>query len=176
MNNDRSIYTLHRKCRRIPRRLTICLLGLGLSAGGIVEGTAQTATTRNIILAQNEPPETIVPGVSPAKDLAVRSNCDRVAAGKPLAVFSWTNDEGYKGRQKIEITPYRTGFKSRKTENLGELVGGKTGFEWGGGEAGINYYWRVLTLMDVGWVASENARYEVPTCPVDFERPKETTK
>ena len=42
-------------------------------------------------------------------------------------------------------------------------------------EPGVNYYWRVLTRTDGGWVPSAVARVEAPTCPVDsvVERDKD---
>lgn len=126
-------------------------------------------------IAQNEERVITGPGLPPAKDLKVRADCDRVNAGLPLAVFSWTSPDEYKGTQRVEITPYRTGFASKNFQAIGELEDKQKTFEWSGGEAGGNYYWRVLTRTPDGWVASETARYEVPTCPVDFERSKRTS-
>lgn len=109
-------------------------------------------------------------------DLKVEANCDRVKAGQSRVVFSWVKSEKTEGKQRIDITPYRTGFSSEKYETVGELKPEQNSFEWSGGEPGINYFWRVLTLGPNGWVESDTARYEAPTCPVDFERPQAPPK
>lgn len=145
---------------------------------GTIGASATTPQTpgQEFRIAQNEERILTEPGLPSANDLEVRANCDRVNAGLPLAVFSWTAADGYKSRQRVEITPYRTGFAAKSYEAIGELEDNQKTLEWGGGEAGINYYWRVLTRTPDGWVASDTARYEVPTCPVDFERPKKISK
>ena len=130
-------------------------------------GSFQIAQSEQRILTDSDVPA--------ARELSVRADCDRVNAGLPLAVFSWTPPDEYDGRQRIDITPYRNGFASDDLESI-RLEAKQTTLEWSGGEAGINYYWRVLTRTPDGWVASTIARYEVPTCPVDFERSEQPPK
>ena len=124
--------------------------------------------------AQKDEPVLTGPCLPRAQDLEVRATCDRVEVGRPLAVFNWTLAQGVVCTQRVDVTPFRTGFKSRNFTTIGELKADQNTLEWCGGEAGINYYWRVLTRTPDGWSASEIGRYEVPTCPVDFEKPQKT--
>jgi hypothetical protein len=116
------------------------------------------------------------PSLPSATNLTVRADCDRLNLGLPLAVFSWASAADRRGEQKVEITPFRNGFSLRKAEVIGEVPPDQATLQWRGGEAGINYYWRVLTRTSDGWVASRTARYEVPTCPVDYERSTDAPK
>jgi hypothetical protein len=127
-------------------------------------------------IAQNEERILDDPSLPPATDLTVRADCDRLNLGLPLAVFSWASTAGDRGEKRVEITPFRNGFSLRRAEVIGEVPPEQATLQWRGGEAGINYYWRVLTRTSDGWVASRIARYEVPTCPVDYERSTDTPR
>lgn len=126
-------------------------------------------------LAQYEERISDDPSLPAASNLTVRSDCDQTDIGRPLAAFSWT-PAGRLGQQRVEITPFRNGFSLRRVEVIGEVAPDRATLQWRGGEAGINYYWRVLTRTPDGWVASRAARYEVPTCPVDYERSADTPR
>lgn len=152
----------------MKRLLTIAAVAL-LPAGLVAQPAASEQPGGSFQIAQNEDRILTDSNVPAARELSVRADCDRVNAGLPLAVFSWASPEEYDGRQRIQITPYRNGFATDLFEAIA-LEAKQTTVEWSGGEAGINYYWRVLTRTPDGWVASTIARYEVPTCPVDFER------
>ena len=125
-------------------------------------------------IAQNEERILDDPSLPSATNLTVRADCDRLNLGLPLAVFSWAPAAGGRGEERVEITPFRNGFSLRRAEVIGEVRPERATLQWRGGEAGINYYWRVLTRTADGWVASRIARYEVPTCPVDYERSTDT--
>jgi hypothetical protein len=92
-----------------------------------------------------------------------------------VARFTWTVAHTAGTRQRIDITSFRDGFqKAERYETVVQLSGRASSAEWKGGDPGVNYYWRVLTLTPQGWVPSEIARYEAPICPVDFvqEQPR----
>ena len=146
-----------------------------LLAGPLAQPATAEQPDGSFQIAQNEERVLADSNVPAARELSVRADCDRVNAGLPLAVFSWAPPDEYDGRQRIDITPYRNGFASDDFESI-RLEAKQTILEWSGGEAGINYYWRVLTRTPDGWVASTIARYEVPTCPVDFERSEQPPK
>lgn len=46
---------------------------------------------------------------------------------------------------------------------------GTTSMKVEGLEAGLNYFWRVLTLYDGKWVPSDIVSCEAPVCPADIE-------
>lgn len=146
----------------VVSRLLLYVVALCLSVPALAQQSQQPASS--------DPIRQTNPALA-ASALQVHGDCDRVNAGLPLARFSWTAAKGYSSRQRVDITPYRGGFDSGKFQTIGVTKGKNPILVWRGGEAGINYYWRVLTATPAGWVASETARYEVPTCPVDFETP-----
>jgi len=79
-------------------------------------------------------------------------------------------------RQRVETTAFRGGFDNKQSQIIATLKPTDTHVEWRGGNSGINYYWRVMSEYNKGWVASRNARYSVPICPVDFEAPVDVAK
>lgn len=151
---------------------TSLVLGLaaGLALGGEQLPLAAEAPTQ---LAQAE--QTILPeGDTPAAgDLEASGLCDPVRPGESVARFHWSPAPDREGRQRVDITAFRDGFERRNFETIAELPASQQSVEWRGAEAGINYYWRVLTLTQAGWRPSAVARFEAPTCPVDFERSDE---
>jgi hypothetical protein len=106
-----------------------------------------------------------------AENLSVEARCDPVYPGEHLAIFRWSPGGERDSRQRVDLTSFRGGFETAQFETVALLPGSQPSVDWRGGEAGINYYWRVLTLTPNGWVPSATARYEAPTCPVDFEQP-----
>ncbi len=108
-------------------------------------------------------------GPSSATKLQVTAECSRTEPGTRVARFTWTVARTAGSKQRIDITPLRDGFrKAQKYETAVRVSGRASSAEWKGGDPGVNYYWRVLTLTPQGWVPSEIARYEAPICPVDF--------
>jgi hypothetical protein len=134
-------------------------------ASGLSLAAAQSA----IQLAQAELP--ILPESSePAAELLeVTADCDAMQPGGATVVFRWAAAPSRDTRQRIDVTKFRNGFESRDLESIAEVPTSQQSLEWRGMEAGVNYYWRVLTLTPDGWVTSAVGRFEAPTCPVDFE-------
>ena len=61
-------------------------------------------------------------------------------------------------------------FRDGEFEAITELPEKASSYEWDAGEPGINYYWRVVSLINGESFVSEVARAEAAICPVD-ERP-----
>jgi hypothetical protein len=108
------------------------------------------------------PPET--PGAAVA--LIAGAECSRLEPGKGLLVMSWAH-RGEGGEQRIDITAFPDGFERLRYQTTHNLPPDQTAAVLERPEPGINYFWRVLTQTEGGWVTSEVARADAPTCPVD---------
>lgn len=149
----------------MPRTLLLLCLAFLVSGVGPLQTLAATPQ-----LAQAEP-KVLPEDASPAAGrLEVTARCDPLRPGESVALFSWSPVPGRENRQRLDVTAFRTGFADGDFETVAELPASQQSVEWRRAEAGINYYWRVLTLTDAGWVPSAVARFEAPTCPVDYER------
>ena len=110
------------------------------------------------------------PGTSSAaSNLNVSAECASIQPGESVATFHWTPVPDRERRQRVDVTKFRDGFERKAFETIAVLPAAQASVEWRGSEAGINYYWRVLTFTADGWGPSAVARFEAPTCPVDFE-------
>jgi hypothetical protein len=102
-----------------------------------------------------------------ASDLGADAAC---AGPKPFTRLSrlrWTAP-GQPAAARVDFTAFRDGFAKRRFMSTRELPKDTAEIALADLEPGINYYWRVLIRSGGGWIPSQVARFEAPTCPVDF--------
>jgi hypothetical protein len=87
--------------------------------------------------------------------------------GSRVAKFAWEMAAEPGEAQRLDLTMFRDGFERGEFETIAQLSGTQSAADSDKGDAGVNYYWRVLTLNPAGWVPSDTARYQAPICPVD---------
>lgn len=87
----------------------------------------------------------------------------RVGIGR----LSWQPADLPGSQHRVDMTGFRDGFQTGNFVIIGPLAPDQFEIELDSGEPGINYYWRVLTLTEDGWVPSEIKRLPWPICPVD---------
>lgn len=148
-----------------PFCLALVLAGAAAAPAHAAAAAPQLAQAEQRVLPEGEAPA--------ARQLEVTARCDPLRPGESVALFAWSPVPGPEHRQRLDLTAFRSGFPDGDFETIAELPASQQSVEWRGAEAGINYYWRVLTLSDDGWVPSAVARFEAPTCPVDYERPQD---
>jgi len=146
-------------------------LFIGATAALICTGSAGSLAAQYPIRIAQAEQNILLQGRFPtASDLEVTADCAPTQPGETVATFSWSSVPDRDSKQRVDITEFRNGFAGRDFETIAELPASQQTIEWHEAEAGINYYWRVLTLTPEGWMPSAVARFEAPTCPVDFER------
>jgi hypothetical protein len=123
-----------------------------------------------LVLAQEQPEEEpILPFEKEraALNLEAECICSRSEPGLPVATLSWAPAREPGEQQRVDITGFRDGFENRDYDVIARLSGKESTTEWSEGKSGVNYYWRVLTATDEGWITSATARVEISICPVD---------
>ena len=121
------------------------------------------------------------PGSAPAaSELAAAAQCHPAKRRASLVSLRWQpSAAGQDGEaseqggapslaQRVELTKFRDGFSTGRLEATRRLESAIEAVAVDSPETGINYYWRVLTLNEQGWVASAVGRFEVPICPWDL--------
>ncbi len=159
-----------------PINLLLVALFLWTAGSHAAEVSRTVGTGPPYRVVQAEPPILPPGGPGAATDLQVEARCSDMKLRTAIAKFSWAAAQSPGTRQRVDITMFREGFRDGKFETVALLPLRQSSVEWEEGEAGINYYWRVLTLTSQGWVPSETARYQAPVCPADMqpeaERPR----
>ena len=129
---------------------------------------AQASSSTAFQLAQVQEP-ILPPGETEfVRDLFAEARCSDTDLGKGVARFSWSVVKQIGDKYRVDATMFRDGFQRGEFETLGTFRADQRSLEWVGGSAGVNYYWRVLVQTPAGWLPSQVARFEAPTCPVDF--------
>ena len=113
-----------------------------------------------------------VPVLSPdgprgASDLSARPDCVDGEAGRGVVRLSWRPAAEQGVEQRVIATIYRDGFERPAFEASGALDKGRVSFDLYRLHGQAIHFWKVLTRHADGWVPSEVARFEGPTCPVD---------
>jgi hypothetical protein len=106
---------------------------------------------------------------SMAVGLEAKTECSRTELRKGVAKLSWKVAATPGIAQRVDVSIYRDGFETGKFETVGSLPPSQASLAWERLDPGIIHYYRVLTLHTHGWVASETASFEGPTCVADFQ-------
>jgi hypothetical protein len=109
-------------------------------------------------------------GPGAARNLLADARCDPVKL-TAIAQLSWKSASPPAGQQRVDLTMFRDGFDKGKFTTLGPLPPDQSQVQITSGEPGINYYWRVLTLTESGWVPSKTERLPWPSCPTNTRSP-----
>jgi hypothetical protein len=113
-------------------------------------------------LALAEDPVLDPGGPGAASNLKATCSCSP-ETGEPVASLSWDPAQNPGSEQRIEVTIYDWDRADRSSA----LAADATSFEWTGLHGQAIHEWRVLTLQPEGWVPSNKASFEGPTCTRD---------
>ncbi len=155
---------MQRRIQTALRFLTVAL---------VVGASASWAETETPSFRTAEEPDLTIEfraeaGSLAARDLRVSSECDRDRQRAAQVNLAWAaNRAAALDAQRIDITKFREGFTSGSFETTGAMDAAAQEVMVQSPEPGINYYWRVLSRTEDGWVSSPVGRFEVPICPLD---------
>ena len=108
-------------------------------------------------------------GPGAATDLEADAACTETAARTWSATLTWSVASPPGSEQRVAITTHKNGFERADAELIGPLPPDQNSLLLEQRQAQGNHYWRVLTLHDNGWVASDTALFVGPTCAADFQ-------
>lgn len=120
------------------------------------------------------PPDvTFLPPGGPraATGLQATVECSVDDPSQGIARLSWSVAASPGSEQRVAVTLFKDGFETGQFEITGALPPDQSSFDWTGLHGQAIHLWRVLTLHPEGWVPSETASFEAPTCAVDFGPP-----
>ena len=98
-----------------------------------------------------------------ASSLDSRVYCSEDEPGKGSADLTWVPATKRGQEQKLQVTIYRNGFDSGDFKLSESLPPGKSSYTWSPQGQAV-HQWRVLTRHPDGWIPSETARFEGPSC------------
>jgi hypothetical protein len=136
--------------------------------GGIYPADGAAPSTTG--LQENQSPILRPGGPSAATHLKAEARCDFQKRGG-TGWLSWQSADLPGSQQRLDITGFRDGFQTGNFTIVGPLAPNQSEVKLDSGEPGINYYWRVLTLTEDGWVPSETERLPWPICPMHNRSP-----
>lgn len=102
-------------------------------------------------------------GQRAASDLESRTGCSDDEVGRGFADLTWTPATQRGQEQKLQVTIFREGFESGNFKVSEALTPDRASYRWTP-EGQAIHQWRVLTRHSDGWVPSETARFEGPSC------------
>jgi hypothetical protein len=110
---------------------------------------------------------TPMPPGNPAAATGLHSEVDCEVPGKAIVKLSWKIASIPGSAQRVDVTIYS--FDEDKFDSSELLPPDQSSFVWDRLRGQAIHDWRVLTLHPEGWVSSETAGFEGPTCVGDFE-------
>jgi hypothetical protein len=105
-------------------------------------------------------------GKGVAAALRWQARCSPLEPGVGLVTLGW-EPAAAEGEQRLDVTAFPEGFATGRYSVASGLEPDRSSGLLERMEPGVNYYWRVLRRSGDGWDASDTARFEAPTCPVD---------
>jgi len=150
------------QCTLIPTALPTQSVEMRENTIAIAEVT-QTATMTNIMSSATPTPDVpILPpgGLGAATNLQSMVECEE--PGKAIAKLSWTPASSPGSIQRVDVTIYS--FEGDQFEISKPLSPDQSSLVWEQLRGQAIHDWRVLTLQSNGWVPSETASFEGPTC------------
>jgi hypothetical protein len=106
-------------------------------------------------------------GPGAATNLQSEIDCSPVERRRGLARLQWTPAEEPGTAQQIAVTIFKDGFETGQFERSERLPPRQSSLVFEDVQGQALHRWRVLTLQPAGWVPSETARFEGPTCLFD---------
>jgi len=87
------------------------------------------------------------------------------------AVFNWTPADPNGSEQRLDLVSDFDQFVEGQYSASPLLDGDAGSLEWRGLIPGIDYFWRINTRLDRGWVAGQSRAFQTADClPIDEER------
>ena len=154
-----------------PRAYAVVAAQFRVSLGA-VKATARESAVRSWAVPPAPRLPDGVPMLSPdgpraASELSAQPDCVDGEPGRGLVRLTWRPAVEQGAEQRVIATIFRDGFERPAFEASGTLAPGRGSFEWYRLHGQAIHFWKVLTRHAGGWVPSEVARFEGPTCPVD---------
>lgn len=109
-------------------------------------------------------PVLVAGGKRAASNLESQSGCSDDELGKGFVDLKWTPATQRGQEQKLQVTIYREGFETGNFQTSEALSPGRPSYRWSRVEGQAIHYWRVLTRHSDGWIPSETAKFEGPSC------------
>lgn len=102
-----------------------------------------------------------------ATRLEAEPDCVDGEPGRGVVHLAWQPAAERGTEQRVIATIFRDGFERPAFEASAAIVPGRSTFDWYRLQGQAIHFWKVLTRHGDAWVASEVARFEGPTCPID---------
>jgi hypothetical protein len=112
-------------------------------------------------------PVLVAGGERAASNLESQSGCREDEPGKGFVDLRWSPATRRGQEQRIQVTIFREGFDTGNFKTSEVLTPERDSYQWTQPEGQARHYWRVLTRHSDGWIPSETARFEGPSCVAD---------
>jgi hypothetical protein len=129
--------------------------------------TLGTMTISSLGAQVDEEPVLEPGGPGAATNLQSEIGCSPVVRKKGLARLQWTPAEERGTAQQVVVTIFKDGFETGRFERSERLTPTQSSFVFEQVRGQALHFWRVLTRQSEGWIPSETARFEGPTCLFD---------
>ncbi|HXQ37639.1 MAG TPA: hypothetical protein VN843_26745, partial [Anaerolineales bacterium] len=133
----------------------------------VPSATSTSITTTPTIPAVSSTPDApILQRGGPRAATNLQSEVECAQPGLAVARLTWTPASNRGSAQRIDVTIYSF---DTKFDSSVLLSPNENSLVWDKLKGQAIHDWRVLTLHADGWVPSETARFEGPTCIVEIE-------
>jgi hypothetical protein len=144
-----------------------CFLGIGVAVSLTFPNDALRAQV-------DEEPILEPGGPGAATNLQSQVDCSLVERRQGLARLQWTPAQEPGTAQQVVVTVFKDGFETGQFDRSERLPPTQSSLVFEEVQGQALHLWRVLTLQPEGWIPSETARFEGPTCLLDsIEEPPE---
>jgi hypothetical protein len=144
----------------------------GVSASPTLQASIEVQPSETPAPAPTLPPGTpILPpgGEGAATGLNAEVGCSEIVPRTGIANLNWNAAAPSGSEQRIALTIFPDGFETGNFEVTEALPPNQSSLVWEPLEGQAIHYWRVLTLHSKGWVPSDTASFEGPTCVADYQ-------
>ncbi len=114
------------------------------------------------------PPE---PSADGARDLAATVECSQEPPRQAVAHLQWSPAPTPGSEQRVVVSLFRDGFSTGDYALSDALAPGQSGLDWTQVQGDALHFWKVLTLREGQWLASETALFQGLSCPTDYQPP-----
>jgi hypothetical protein len=115
----------------------------------------------------SQPPTYELPGGDGSFELVVSAACSPRRPAYSDVTLGWKDRGAAAGVVRVDVTGFSDGFATGRYVTSGARPAARRSLTFADGEAGVYYYWRLLTRTSEGWRVRANGRFEAPTCPHD---------
>jgi hypothetical protein len=96
--------------------------------------------------------------------------CSETELGQGIARLDWKTGKTPGSEQRVDVTIFRDGFERGDFESTEPLPPDQSSLVWEQLRGQAIHHWRVRTLHPDGWVPSETASFEGPTCVTNWQQ------